>query len=159
MLNPGLLKTKGKIHALLVLYEQVRHLHPFWAKLPYGYIHFRRPLWHVSGSEGLTNNTLSPPPPRVFPLHCREAYFLLAMLLIKNKWNCLSRAQLRFNRSTTTVRHDYWKKCRQKKLYLPRIGLLCRGRIKYSFHLYIAFEIARYSIPFSLYCKQQSWIG
>ena len=71
MLNPGLLKAKGKIHVLLVLYEQVRHLHPFWAKLPYGYIHFRRPPWHVSGSEGPRNNTLShgtpsppPPPPR-----------------------------------------------------------------------------------------------
>ena len=69
MLNPGLLKAKGKIHVLLVLYEQVRHLHPFWANLPYGYIHFRRPPWHVSGSEGPRNNTLShgtpsPPPPR-----------------------------------------------------------------------------------------------
>ena len=71
MLNLGLLKTKGKIHVLLVLYQQVRHLHPFWAKLPYGYIHFMRPPWHVSGSEGPRNNTLShgtpslpPPPPR-----------------------------------------------------------------------------------------------
>lgn len=68
MLNPGFLKAKGKIHVLLVLYEQVRHLHPFWAKLPYGYIHFRRPPWHVSGSEGPRNNTLShgnpSPPPR-----------------------------------------------------------------------------------------------
>ena len=97
MLNPGLLKAKGKIHVLLVLYEQVRHLHPFWAKLPYGYIHFRRPPWHVSGSEGPRNNPLShgtpsppAPPPRVFPLHCRKAYFLLAVLPLKNKWNCLS---------------------------------------------------------------------
>ena len=70
MLNLGLLKTKGKIHVLLVLYQQVRHLHSFWTKLPYGYIHFMRPPWHVSGSEGPRNNTLShgtpslPPPPR-----------------------------------------------------------------------------------------------
>ena len=90
MLNPGLLKAKGKIHVLLVLYEQVRHLHPFWAKLPYGYIHFRRPPWHVSGSEGPRNNTLShgtpsPPHPPRFSTPLPEGLFSVGSVTAKEQ--------------------------------------------------------------------------
>ena len=134
-------------------YWRTSNLYPFWAKLPYGYIHLRRPPWHVSGSEGLRNNTLSQgtpssPSPRVFPLHCRKAYFLLAVLPIKNKWNCLSGAQLNSNRSTTTMRTTTERNLDRKSPTCHGLVCFVEGGLSTLFPFILPLKLQGIPFPF-----------